>query len=131
MEKILKIEETSFSINTWDSHSGFQIITNKQIIKLGISNLQSCCETWGYFLSEDDISSFIGSKIKGIEIVDTELKTKIKDMFEYGLDSGDTLFVNIITTKGILQFVAYNAHNGYYGHHAVVISEQVTFDNYL
>lgn len=51
MEKILKIEETSF-----DGKDGFVITTDQQEIKLGIDNGQCCCENWGYFMSEDDLS---------------------------------------------------------------------------
>jgi hypothetical protein len=50
MEKILRIEETTFKTNEkdWSIYEGFQIITDQQTIKVGISNGQSCCESWGY-----------------------------------------------------------------------------------
>lgn len=54
MEKILRIEEIS-----QDYTDGYAIITNKQTIKLLISNSQSCCEEWGYFMSDDDLEYFI------------------------------------------------------------------------
>ena len=38
------------------------------------------------------------------------------------------MFVNINTSNGALQFAAYNEHNGYYGHEAVVISEKSDLD---
>jgi hypothetical protein len=39
--------------------------------------------------------------------------------------------VNIDTDRGQLQFVAYNEHNGYYGHNAVVVSKQLTHEECL
>jgi len=123
MEKILKIEETSF-----DGKDGFVITTDQQEIKLGIDNGQSCCENWGYFMSEDDLSEFVGSNLIAVKVVDTALKKwdEIEDMYE-----GDAMFVNIETSNGLLQFVAYNEHNGYYGHEACVISKQVKEECYL
>jgi hypothetical protein len=37
----------------------------------------------------------------------------------------EAMFVDIETDRGVLQFVAYNAHNGYYGHKARVQSTQL------
>lgn len=129
MEKILRIEEETFKThkNDYQSYDGFLIVTDKQTIKIGISNSQSCCESWGYFMSEDDLSLFENSVLTEISITDTALNTesfnkRIED--EY-LDCGGCMFVNFETSKGKLQFVAYNAHNGYYGHDAVIISEQL------
>jgi hypothetical protein len=125
METILKIEETTF-----DGKDGFVITTSEQQIKLGIDNGQSCCENWGYFMSEDDTSDFIGAKLIDVKITDTLLKPNdefdVNDMYE-----GDVMFVNVETDKGLLQFVAYNEHNGYYGHEACVISKQLNESEYL
>lgn len=117
MEKILKIEEKSF-----DGKDGFVITTDQQEIKLGIENQPDCHEHWGYFMSEDDLSEFIGANLISVKVVDTALKNweEIEDMYE-----GNVMFVNIETSNGLLQFVAYNEHNGYYGHEACVISKQV------
>jgi len=127
MEKILRITEDRFKLssNDYQSYEGFQIVTDKQTIKLGISDSQCCCEQSGYFMSEDNLWDFINAELLSIEIVDAELGAKIKNIFEHGLDSGDVMFVNINTSKGLLQFTAYNYHNGYYGHDAVVVSEQL------
>ncbi len=35
------------------------------------------------------------------------------------------MFVNLETNKGTLQFVAYNEHNGHYGHEAKVTCKQL------
>mgnify|MGYP006374940981 FL=1 len=131
MEKILRIEETNFKTkeNDWNSYEGYKIITDKQTIKLGISNEQSCCERSGYFMSEDDFSEFIGANLIDLAITDTCLNTK--KLEEEELYEPDLMFVNLNTDKGLLQFVAYNSHNGYYGHSAVVVSEQLNHEEVL
>ena len=39
------------------------------------------------------------------------------------LDAGSAMFINVETTNGLLQFVAYNEHNGYYGHEVKLVSK--------
>jgi hypothetical protein len=132
MEKILRIEETVFktSKNDWSNYEGFQIITDKQTIQIGISNSQSCCESWGYLITNDSTDEFIDSELLNIVIVDSALNDKKIEEIEY-LDSGDAMFVNFETSKGLLQIVAYNCHNGYYGHNAVLISKQLNHETCL
>lgn len=126
-EKILKIEEKDrFEIDdaNYSVYDGFFITTNKQVIIIAIQASQSCCEDWGYFMTNDDISEFIGAELKTVEIVDDCLiKKEIPN-----LDCGDVMFVNFETDKGTLQFTAYNSHNGYYGHEAIVRSEQLNYE---
>lgn len=132
MEKIIRIEETNFKKSKddwddWDDFDGYAVITDKQTIKLGISNHQSCCENWGYFMSEDNLKDFENAELIEIQIVDNCLKPKkLDDIYE-----GKTMFVNLETTKGTLQFTAYNSHNGYYSHDAVVISKQLKTEESL
>lgn len=123
MEKILRIEDGTFKKagDTLTDYDGYLIVTDKQTIKLGISNGQSCCEDYGYFMTNDNLEEFKGANIHKIDIVDDCLvKEKAPDIYE-----GGVMFVNIETDKGTLQFTAYNEHNGYYGHEALVISEQL------
>lgn len=126
MEKILRIEETNFKTEerSWGGYDGFQIITDLQTIKIGISDGQCCCESFGCIITNDDTKEFIGAELKSIAIVDNALNNKKIEELEY-LDSGGAMFVNFETSEGLLQFVAYNAHNGYYGHDAVLISKQL------
>lgn len=126
MEKILKIEEGSFSTGNYD---GFVITTDKQVIQLGISNGQSCCESWGYFMSQDDFADFIGAELIGVSVTDDLLN--VKQLSEIESEDCYTMFVNINTSKGVLQFIAYNSHNGYYGHTARVISNQLKHNEVL
>lgn len=131
METILKIEAHSESGMT-----GFEITTDKQAIKLLIDDFQSCCENWGYFMSEDNLDQFIGAQLIDISITDTALNTKPFTSREISEEpphvyEGGIMFVNLSTSAGTLQFVAYNEHNGYYGHDAKVISEQLNHEETL
>jgi len=131
-EKILEICETTFTKTeekSWytSGYDGFVIKTDKQEIKLGIQNSQCCCESWGYFMSEDDTARFVGADLLDIKITNCALnKEKLQEVYE-----GDTMFVDIETSEGVLQFVAYNCHNGYYGHDALVQSEQLNYSECL
>lgn len=129
MEVIKVISEHSEGEGSWSKKIGYAIETNKQVIKLLIDDYQSCCENYGYFMSEDDFSEFIDAELLDIKVTDTELKQGLLEKHNLDIDDkwfeGGVLFVDIVTTKGTLQFVAYNEHNGYYGHEAKVISEQL------
>lgn len=118
--------------------AGFQIATTDQVITLAIDDEACCCESWGYFLTEDDTSKFVGAALLGVEVTDTNRSTKTFDNDFAGdedtnvyIDDGDVLFVDIRTDRGTLQFVAYNAHNGYYGHTARVSSKQLQHETTL
>lgn len=132
MEKILRVEETSFKKNGKDysTYDGYQIITDQQTIKVGISNGQSCCEEYGYLTTNDDIKDFEGAELLSVAIVDTALNNKKIEELEY-LGEGGAMFVNLETSNGILQLVAYNCHNGYYGHDAVLLSKQLNHEECL
>lgn len=124
--KIKNIEDTSWSDRpTWYSsgYDGFIItLEDDTQIKMGISNGQSCCEQWGYLISEDSLEQFIGAEYHGVEVVNEKLETvSMHNMYE-----GSCMFVNIKTSEGVVQFVAYNEHNGYYGHQAVVVEDGTT-----
>lgn len=130
MEKIISIEHGNFVIDgkAYCRYSGFIIKTDKQIIKLGIYDEDICCENWGYFMSNDNFNDFIGASLISLNIVDDCLMPK---KLENKFYEGGTMFVSLETTAGTLQFTAYNSHNGYYSHEAVVISEQLNHREYL
>lgn len=88
-----------------------------------ISNWQECCEVWGAFLSEDDLSRFIGSELIDIYFTDVSLNTeylKIIASYKDYLHLHNVQFVNFKTNRGTFQFTVYNCHNGYYGHDITV-----------
>jgi len=129
-EIIQSIKEACFKSKFKDAYGtmeGFEITTDKQVIRMGISEGQSCCEHTGFFMSEDDLDQFIGADLISVETVDTCLvPKKMEDFYE-----GGTMFVNFTTNRGVLQFTAYNSHNGYYGHDAVVECEQLDLSETL
>lgn len=132
MEKILRIEETNFkkTADDWCAYEGWQIVTSEQTIKIGISDGQSCRESFGCIITNDETSEFVGAELKAIALVDEALNRKEIEELEY-LAAGGVMFVNIETSEGLLQFAAYNAHNGYYGHEAVLISKQLNEEQSL
>jgi hypothetical protein len=104
--------------------TGYLIITDKQTIDIGISQEQDCCENAGYFMSNDDLKDFVGAELREIKLTDDLLETTVVP--DYATIECNTMFVTFETSNGTLQFVAYNDHNGYYGHEAWVKSTQVT-----
>ena len=125
MEIIKNIKEVSdvyFNNDKWDTYDGYCIETDSRQLYFVIDNVQSCCEKWGYLSSEDDFGSFIGSELKNVYVTDTKLETIVPKM-EEDLDAGSAMFINVETTKGLLQFAAYNEHNRYYGHDVRLVSK--------
>ncbi|HEX2868717.1 MAG TPA: hypothetical protein VHO03_16875 [Ignavibacteriales bacterium] len=130
-ENILEIHEllnVEGENNDWKTYDGYEIITDRQRIKILIENDQNCCESWGYLASEDDFTDFIGAELYKLTETNTALKTVKVPAF---LDEGGVIFVNIETSKGTLQFAVYNGHNGYYGHSVKVISDDLNIDSAL
>lgn len=133
-EIITKIEDWT-EVDRFSRMAGYAIHTSEQIIKLLIDDESQCCEQWGYFMSEDDFEDFIGAELINLKITDTELKEGLLKQNDVDVNSGwfegDVMFVDIVTSNGTLQFIAYNEHNGYYGHEAKVISKQLNFEEFL
>lgn len=115
---ITDIAEKEFSVDGC-SFAGFIIsLETGEEIKMGIGAYQDCCENWGYFMTNDNVDDFIGATVSTVSIVDSCLNVeKLEDTYD-----GNVMFVNVETSNGTLQFTAYNEHNGYYSHAAVVIS---------
>ena len=100
---------------------GYKVKTTEHTFLVLIDNQQSCCESYGYFASEDNLHEFIGAELFDIELTDTSLKTEAIEEIEY-LDEGGVQFVTFKTSKGDFQLAVYNAHKGYYGH-GIIIAE--------
>lgn len=134
-EKILLIEET-VEKGEYRDMVGYRILTDKQDIKILISDGQACCENSGYFATYDNFSDFIGAEIRGIKLTDTCLNQKVveahcPDWLDLDEGGGGIQFVDIDTDKGTLQFAVYNSQNGYYGHAIEITSNQVTLEGCL
>lgn len=130
-EMILAIEEFAGRDIGRTPCDGFVVKTNVQEILLGIENGQSCCESWGYFWMNEKPEDFIGAELLGVSITDTALNRQ--PLIEQNLEGAwnYVMFVNLETSMGLLQFTAYNGHNGYYGHSAIVQSKQLEHEEVL
>lgn len=135
VEKIISIEEVDPSEESYENMSGYIVKTTVQEIFLGISNVQACCEDWGYLWCNDDLNDFIGAQLLNVKVTN-ELgekcicTQKINDAVS-GVYEGLVMFVTFETDRGDLQFVAYNAHNGSYSHRATVKCDQVQHETIL
>jgi len=132
-EIIQSIIETSFNHkDKYSTYDGFIIKTNLQKIKVGIGNGQFCCENWGYLTSEDNdnFNSFIGAELLEVKVTDTALSTIVIENLKE-VSNAETMFVTFETTNGTFQIVAYNDHNGYYGHDAVLITNSEDYSTCL
>lgn len=107
----------------YDSYDGYEVTTNEHKFLILISNGQSCCESWGYFSSNDDIQSYVGKTLISVDLTDKALNSKKVEESGYYDDCGGIQFVDFKFMDGsVLQFAVYNAHNGYYGH-GIIISK--------
>lgn len=120
--KIKSIEEATFSTGEYSGYDGIVVtLENDQQIKVGISNGQSCCENFGYVTSHDKFDDFIDAEYIDSRITDEALNTvEVPEIYNGGMT-----FFTIETSKGPFQLVAYNEHNGYYSHRAVLIVNDV------
>lgn len=106
------------------SMDGYKVKTDKHEILILIDNGQSCCESFGYFSSDDALMGYIGTKLRDIELTDTALNVKsVQEKVEYGFDEGGVQFVTFKTDKGDFQLAVYNSHNGYYGHGIIIAKD--------
>ncbi len=102
---------------------GYKVTTDKHTLFVLIDNGQSCCESWGYFASEDDLASFVGAELREVNLTDTALRKEKVEKTDYYEGEGGIQFVDFVTSKGTFQLSVYNAHNGYYGHGIVVAKD--------
>lgn len=140
MARIVSIDsDTTFSLgDKWNSFDGAVIkLDDGSEIKFGIDNSQSCCEQWGYLAPKDDVKDFIGAVLLSVKEVDTFPEGVAKhDWIDEALNSTWGEFgwqgIEVQTNKGVLQFVVYNNHNGYYSHSTIFIDhEGKKEENYL
>lgn len=127
--KILDIKEV-FNykiIDGWNTYDGFIVTLENKILKLLISNGQSCCEEFGHIQSEDNLLDFIGSDLIKYELLDDGYDPIFIDKHSVnGNYCFDCSMINLHTSKGLLQFAVYNAHNGYYGHEIICKEEDIS-----
>lgn len=102
---------------------GYEVKTDKHTWLILIDNGQSCCESWGYISSDDQLDSYIGKEVVSVKLTDKGLNTKmIESTKTY---DGGAQFVDFNFADGqILQLAVYNSHNGYYGHDILVVRDR-------
>ncbi len=113
------------ALGGWSAMDGYKVQTDAHTFHVLIDNGQSCCESWGYLSSEDDLSYFIGAELREVKLTDTALKQqKVEASGYYDGDEGGIQFVDFLTDRGTFQLAVYNSHNGYYGHGIVVAKDE-------
>lgn len=106
--------------------SGVQIaLSDGSSVMFGIQSGHNCCETWDYLHSADNFDDYIGAEFLGLVEKDT-WPENIKDEWvdkqlnsewnELGFQA-----IDVLTSKGVLQFAVYNSHNGYYSHATILV----------
>lgn len=124
MNKIIEIKEINNYDYNWGGYDGYKIKTEQDEYLFLINNDQNCCEDWGYLSTPDELSDYIGAdllSVKRVTVNDCAEKQNLKDMMKQEYDPANTMFVNVETSNGLLQFMAYNQHNGYYGHDVMLL----------
>lgn len=109
---------------------GYEIHTDQQVISFLIDNSAGCCENWGYITTEDTLSDFVGAVLLDIKLIDMDFESHPLTKGMYSTEMS-YCFIDVITSKGVLQFVLYNQHNGYYGHTATITSKQLVHHTVL
>lgn len=133
-EKIISIREINYPNEIDENSSGYVVTTTDQEIHLFIDNRHKCCENWGYFWCNDNVSDFVGARLYDVKVtdeIDGEIITQKLANEVSGNYEGLLMFVTLETDRGDLQFVAYNKHDGYYGHSAKVECKQIHYETTL
>lgn len=91
--------------------------TDNVVIKVYDSG-QCCCESrYMHCEDEDELTYHIGAILTGIEVVEAE------DVSDNDYDVHEVQYCNVNTSKGMVQLVCHNEHNGYYGGFILSIEE--------
>lgn len=85
-------------------------------IKFGISMYSHCCEHYDYLHTVDKPEEFIGADYLGLVEKDTWPAAIEQPYPDYGFDGSGFQAIDVNTSRGVMQFVVYNSHNGYYSH---------------
>ena len=117
-QKILRVD--------LDNDCQLKLHTEKGTLYAEIDDGQQCCESFGadcytgYITTEEEQpKSFEGAIITSVNTTDADLKTLTFNPSESG-GYDNYMFITINTNRGVLQFVLYNNHNGYYSHWAKI-----------
>lgn len=105
-------------------YEGYAVRTSKRVIRVLISSHCSCCEDYGVAMRKPSKET----DLVGAEVTSVEWGKKVSDELVSApddrcldwadMDNSDLHYavVDIKTSLGLVQLVAYNEHNGYYPH---------------
>ena len=120
MSKIVKIEEV-YGITPYKSSKkfdGFKIETEDEELYFVIERCQNCCECWGYLSTPENLENYIGAEYLGYE--EKVCKLLVEQVKEDCVVEDEMQFLNVNTSKGVIDFAVYNSHNGYYSHTVIL-----------
>lgn len=126
MSKILQVDVNA-TFDNGNTEGVVITLDNGKEVKFGIDNNQRCCERWGYLHSVDDTSAFIGAEYQGI----IEKDTWPESLPEEHMYDGGFQAIDVLTSAGVMQFVVYNDHNGYYSHATILVDGDAIKDSCL
>lgn len=104
IEQVRAFQEHEHSVQ------GYEILTSEQSILLGIVGLDNgnnhCCWDWGYFFTNpySDINGFIGAELQQVVLSERCMY----DAYILNEPNVNSHYVNIVTNRGILQFVVWH-----------------------
>ena len=111
---------------------GYKVETEENTFQVLIGSRQQCCEDYGYFGSDDDLTYFVGTNLLEVNLTDTALNKKSLEIGNELSRFAGIQFVDFVTSKGTFQLAVYNDHNGYYGHSIYVTkNEKIILDSTL
>lgn len=115
------------------------VFTDGTQLEFGINMVSDCCERFDYLHSDIVPEEFVGAKLLKVEEIDTWPKSisipasavRYDNPHEVDCDGGGYQAIRILTTKGEMEFVVYNSHNGYYSHNTLFIFDGEVKESYL
>lgn len=124
MSRIIKVDTSASYADKAGSYprqyDGIRItFDDGEELFFGINTDQYCCETVAYLHSVDDPEEFIGANFLRLDERDTWPENVGEEEPEYW-DGGGFQAIDVVTDRGIMQFVVYNEHNGYYSHGTIL-----------
>lgn len=139
-DKILKIENAEDLRYNNEKWLGYTITTEKQIVRVYIGNYAICCEEFDVVLLmppdidvstldlEKDTINLLSVGWAKDDKVAPQFQEQFTDIVTNGKVSYENmcashlghLVIDLQTSRGLWQLVAYNHHNGYYSHDVYV-----------
>ena len=107
VETIVEIRSSTSGV------AGYEVVTTKQIISLSIRSTELTGDNYGCFFCNTCALDFVGSSVRGVWVVDELVDDEAIACHGFVLfDQAKAMVVNIETSFGTLQFVAYNCGDG-------------------